>query len=184
MRADAARNVDAIVEAALELLSQRPDASMADIARAAGVVRATLYGHFPSRDLLVNAAVERAIADAMADVAGARPNDGPAAAALERLIAASARTLRRYAALQQLTGGLHAPGMRERHGPISDAVRDLVARGQREGDFRKDLPAAWMVAVLLELLHAAQSEVDAGRLDADDAQRVLTETVLGALGAR
>jgi AcrR family transcriptional regulator len=182
VRADAARNVDAIVEAALEVLSERPDASMADIARAAGVVRATLYGHFPSRELLIGAAVERAIADAMADVAAARPDEGPATAALERLIGASSRTLRRYAALQQLSGGLH--GMRERHGPISDAVRELVIRGQGHGDFRDDLPPDWLVTVLLELLHASQAEVDAGRLDADDAPRVLTQTVLGAVRAR
>ena len=49
-RADAERNIASILEAAVEALASDPDASMAEIARRAGVVRATIYMHFPTRD--------------------------------------------------------------------------------------------------------------------------------------
>ena len=45
-RSDADRSVQAILEAALEALASDPDASMAEIARRAGVVRATSTGSF------------------------------------------------------------------------------------------------------------------------------------------
>ncbi|MGH8714879.1 MAG: TetR family transcriptional regulator [Casimicrobiaceae bacterium] len=49
-RADAERSIVAITNAALEALASDPDVSMAAIARRAGVVRATIYMHFPTRE--------------------------------------------------------------------------------------------------------------------------------------
>ncbi|QCW80753.1 helix-turn-helix transcriptional regulator [Streptomyces sp. S6] len=51
-RADAQQNLEKILDAAVDRLTQDPDASVIEIARAAGVGRVTLYGHFPSRDAL------------------------------------------------------------------------------------------------------------------------------------
>ena len=59
-RADAERSVAAITDAALEALASDPDASMAEIARRAGVVRATIYMHFPTREALLDAVMEHA----------------------------------------------------------------------------------------------------------------------------
>ena len=49
-----------ILNAAVEALAGDPDASMAEIARRAGVVRATIYMHFPTRDSLLDAVMEGA----------------------------------------------------------------------------------------------------------------------------
>lgn len=57
-RSDARRNRDAILTAALEALTESPDASLNAIARRAGVANATLYRHFPSREDLVLATYE------------------------------------------------------------------------------------------------------------------------------
>ena len=59
-RADAERSIAAIVNGALEALASDPDASMAEIARRAGVVRATIYMHFPTREALLDAVMENA----------------------------------------------------------------------------------------------------------------------------
>src|SRR6478609_1150457 len=57
-RSDARRNRDAILAAALEALSESPDASLNAIAKRAGVANATLYRHFPTREALVLASYQ------------------------------------------------------------------------------------------------------------------------------
>src|SRR5688500_18269218 len=52
-RADAERNLERIIAAATTLLAVNPGASMAEIAEASGLVRATLYRHFPTREDLM-----------------------------------------------------------------------------------------------------------------------------------
>jgi serine phosphatase RsbU (regulator of sigma subunit) len=58
-RADAEVNAERVLLAAMELLRAEPDASVEDVADAAGVSRATVYRHFRSRVELVAAARER-----------------------------------------------------------------------------------------------------------------------------
>src|SRR6201990_2403773 len=65
---------DRILDVALDVLGENPDAGMGDVAAAAGVVRRTVYGHFPSRLDLIRTLTERAVAEMTAvltDVNGA-----------------------------------------------------------------------------------------------------------------
>jgi serine phosphatase RsbU (regulator of sigma subunit) len=57
-RSDAEENAARIVHAASELLRAEPDASIEEVAAAAGVSRATVYRHFATRSALVAAARE------------------------------------------------------------------------------------------------------------------------------
>jgi len=75
-RSDADRSVAAIIAAALDALTSDPDASMAEIARRAGVVRATIYVHFPTRESLLDAVMDHVIADVAAGMAEAEPQRG------------------------------------------------------------------------------------------------------------
>jgi AcrR family transcriptional regulator len=60
-RSDARRNREAILAAALEALTESPDASLNAIAKRAGVANATLYRHFPTREELVLATYEHEV---------------------------------------------------------------------------------------------------------------------------
>src|SRR5215207_7291413 len=66
-RSDAALNQARLVEAARSMLADDPDASMAEIASAAGVGRGTAYRHFPSREELLQAVRRQARDDAEAN---------------------------------------------------------------------------------------------------------------------
>src|SRR3954465_15396809 len=88
-RADAERSIKAIVNGALEALAEDPDASMADIARRAGVVRATIYMHFPTREALLDAGMELATTQVAEATRKAEPERGDAKDALERVLLAT-----------------------------------------------------------------------------------------------
>jgi AcrR family transcriptional regulator len=181
-RADARRSVARILDAALEALAGDPDASMAAIARRAGVVRATIYVHFPTREALIAAITERAVAEITAAIESAEPERGEPAEALRRVLAATWRALGRFHALVEInTRRLAHADLHEMHGPVLSVLVPLIERGQRDGTFRADVPPAWHLATLLALIHAASGELSAGRIPAEQVEPALLNSVLGAL---
>jgi AcrR family transcriptional regulator len=181
-RAVAERNVAAILDAAERLLARGAPTSIVAVAAEAGVSRVTVYGHFPAREDILEAVVERATRGAAAALDAAEPERGPPREALDRLVAASWGELARHlsagrAAAEQLSAG----AIRRSHEPILDRVRALVERGREAGEFRTDVPAEWLVASTLALAHAAADEVRAGRLEPDAAGAALAVTVRAAM---
>jgi AcrR family transcriptional regulator len=183
-RADAERNIAAILDAGLACFSRNADASVGDVARAAGVGRVTLYGHFPSRQALVDAVFAHAIGRANTALEAEALADGPAPEALSRLIRSSWRVVDQHRSLLAAAQHELPPArIRHHHDQAMARVERLVARGQAEGDFRTDLPRPWLVATFYSVLHSAAEEVDAGRLDPAHAPDVLTATLLTAFAA-
>jgi AcrR family transcriptional regulator len=183
LRADAERSIARILDAALDALARDPEASMSEIARRAGVVRATIYVHFPTREALIAAVTERAVADVIGVVEAAEPDTGDATAALRRVTAAAWGALGRYHALVAINVRRHHTELRAQHDPLLTRLEPLVERGQREGAFRADVPAAWHLSMLMALMHAASGELQAGRLRPEQVETALVETVLGAVRA-
>jgi AcrR family transcriptional regulator len=185
-RADAERNIAAILDAAVEVLAERPDASMGQIALAAGVARQTVYAHYDSREALLAAVAARALAQAAAAIDRAEPNRGPPIQALDRLIGAWWGSIERHArVLEALAQGFPgAAEVHDFHSPILERVERLVRRGQRTGDFDRRLPPGWMAISFLALMHAAAEEVAAGRLSEAAAGQALERTVPRAFGVR
>ncbi|MGS2619494.1 TetR/AcrR family transcriptional regulator [Micromonospora sp. LZ34] len=184
-RADARRSRAAILDAAVQLLNAQPDASVEAVATAAGVTRQTVYAHFPSREQLLGAALDRVTEEAVAAMDATDPDTGPAAAALLRVLDASARAAGRYRVLLQKISSLpvSAPEDRARHAPVADRLERVIRRGQAAGEFDDRLAPDWLVAVTIKLGHAASEEVDAGRLSDAEATAALHTSLLRVLGA-
>lgn len=176
-RADAQRNLAAILDAAIEVLRTRPNASVDEVARAAGLSRQTVYAHFASREALLDAVLARVTGEVLTELDAARLDEGPAGEALIRLIHASWRMLERYPFL------LHAPSAaspeedRARHAPILDRLFRLIHRGQAEGELDPDFSPGWLATATMALGHAAGEEVRAGRLSHEEASRMLEESL-------
>lgn len=181
-RADAERNITAILDAALSCFAGDPAATMADIARAAGVGRVTLYGHFPSRQQLLEAALDRGVAEAAAVLDDETLDDLPADEALGALVRSSWHVLDRHRMVFEAAHqALDHRQLRRHHDPVMGRFEQLVTRGQAEGSIRTDLADSWLVAVIFSLLHTAAAEVNAGRLRTNAVADTLHATVLSAL---
>lgn len=179
-RADARRNIAAILDAALACLSRNPEASVGDIAAAAGIGRVTLYGHFPSRAELVEAVLCRTVEQAE-QVLGGVDLAGDPREALARLVNSSWRHIDQYRALLVVAHReLSGERIRAHHDRPLRRIQPLIECGKRDGAFRSDLPTPWLVSTFYSVLHGAADEIAAGRLDAADAAPVITATLLAA----
>lgn len=176
-RADAQRNVQRILEAAISCLAERPNATMAEIAQAAGLGRVTLYGHFSSRAQLLDAVVAHVIDEGEESLSEVNL-EGDAWEALVRLIRSSWRLVDQARAVVAAAEGELPPArMRQLHDGPAARVEALIDSGRSGGAFRTDLPTWWLVAMLHQILHGAAAEVTAGRLPASDAPGYITATV-------
>jgi TetR/AcrR family transcriptional repressor of mexCD-oprJ operon len=183
-RADAERNRESVLDHAAHLLSDDPAIGMAEIANASGIGRATLYRHFPTRELLIAAIIQRALDDAENAIAASRLEEGTAAEALHRLIVALLNLGDRYRFL--LTqAGVVAPGelrtMREER--LFVPVSQLLERGQEGGEFSRSLSPAWMATVVGVLIVAAVSEIAVGRFDEEQAVEAVMQMIVHGIGS-
>jgi AcrR family transcriptional regulator len=179
-RADARRNVAAILDSATECLIRDPEATVAEIAKQAGVGRVTLYGHFPTRADLVDAVFARVSAEAEEILAGVDTGGDPVAA-LTRLVSSTWRVVHSTGAvLAAAERELPAERIRGHHDSHLARMTALIRRGRSAGVFRTDLPEQWLVTTGYTLMHAAADETMAGRIDADSAGNALIATLIAA----
>jgi AcrR family transcriptional regulator len=182
-RSDARQSIAAVVDAAIRTLGERPDASMDEIARAAGVSRQTVYAHFPSRDALIDAVIEQASAEFAALFDAMELDQAPPAQALTRLLEAGWQIAARYPFLW-LQPAVDPSKDAGRHAPVLQRMLDIVRRGQASGDFDTSVPAHWLLSASLALGRATEDEVKAGRMTIEQATQAMHHSVLRLLATR
>ena len=148
------RVAEAILDAAADLLAGGGEPpSMNDVASAAGVARATLYRHFPTREQLLQA-LSTAARDATATrLAEADLDAVPVPEAIARLARVVAAGGSKYAALISRFGVSDYASDAEQQ--IDTMIRALLQRGLDDGTFRGDLTATELQFLLGQLLQAA-----------------------------
>ncbi|MFD8533950.1 TetR/AcrR family transcriptional regulator [Streptosporangium canum] len=148
LRADAARNRQALLAAAADEFAERGlDASVADIARRAGVGKGTVFRHFATKDDLIAAIVLDRI-DALNEV-GERLLEAadPGAALLEFLTVAAHQRQQRDLSFLQETGELNAEVTRVRT-KMFHTVHTLVDRAREHGAVRADITGTDVILLM------------------------------------
>ncbi|QLE74060.1 TetR/AcrR family transcriptional regulator [Streptomyces rectiverticillatus] len=180
-RADANRR--RIMDIALAELLRDPDASMDQIARAAGVVRRTVYGHFPSREALMSAlvddaanSVEIAQAEALRDV------DDPAQALARSMLAAWEIADGYRLLISMAQRSVTVEGIHRRLEPVRRECAAMLQRGLDEGRFASPLPAIALAYVREQILFGLLQAVNDGVLGPAEAGRSAAVTALTAAG--
>ncbi|KAB8194889.1 TetR family transcriptional regulator [Nonomuraea phyllanthi] len=144
------RTRSAILDAAARVLGRRPDAALAEIADEAGVGRATLYRHFPTRESLLSGVA--GIAELADGFAAANLGELPADRAIARIVAVFLRNGGKYAAVIRNAGQYCDPADLER---TAKPVREVLARGVRDQILRADLHEDMQFALFSAIVERA-----------------------------
>ena len=180
LRRNSRSNRARILATARRELGRNPDITLEELARASGVVRRTLFGHFPGRAALLEALTEEA-SEALREaiVRGSRPEE-PAERALAYFVFSIWPVGDRYRMLLGLARrDLGAERVTEILAPARDMVTALLRRGQQDGVFHTQLPAAVLSAGLEAMTVALLEDVNTGALE-DDGTKTAVATLIAA----
>lgn len=178
MRADAARNLEAVLTTGARMLADDPSATVAAIAAEAGVDKRTVYRRFSSREELL-AAIYQARLDAVEEVvAAARLREAPVAVALHRYVEGVITVNRAWPV--ELTRMRADETIRGRRNRMIAEVRRFLTRAVDDGLLRPDQSVDWIDGLLRQLMHLASAELS----DADPARAadVVVDTLLHGVG--
>jgi TetR/AcrR family transcriptional repressor of mexCD-oprJ operon len=145
----------AIVAAAAELLAGRGSAaSMADVAAAAGMARATVYRYFPTREALLDRVAAVAVADAGARLDEAHLDSVSPEEGLVRAVRAFFDVGNSFIVVARERMRVDPD---QRQALVEEPLRRVFERGQDDGSFRTDVPPAWLATALVSLVEAVAS---------------------------
>jgi AcrR family transcriptional regulator len=170
LRADAQRNRDRLLDAAVRAFSQKgPEVTLDAIAKDAGVGIGTLYRHFPTREALIEATYRNELArlcDAAPELARTMSPDEAARTWMDRFIDYMSTKRGMADALRAViaSGGNPFAESRDR---LLAAITTLLEAGADAGVLRRDVRPADVLASLSGVSLAAgdlQQREQAGRI--------------------
>ena len=140
----------AILEAAARVLATGGEqASMNEVATAAGVARATLYRYFPSRQALLDELARVAAEEAGARLASARVEELAAEEGVRRAVRALIEAGDPFTVVARERVRPDPEQFEER---VLEPLRRLFERAQRAGEIREDIPDTWLTDALVGLV--------------------------------
>ncbi|CAN5436072.1 TetR/AcrR family transcriptional regulator [soil metagenome] len=157
LRADAARNRESLLAAAEEEFAERgPSASIADIARRAGVAKGTVFRHFATKEDLISAIVSGHLAT-LTDVAHQlADSEDPGAALLEFLtVAADQRQQHDLTFLQSVS--IDDPRVTALENELHTNLGVLVDRARKAGAIRSDITEMDVFLLMCAPIHAVEN---------------------------
>ncbi|MGX9221958.1 TetR/AcrR family transcriptional regulator (plasmid) [Massilia varians] len=180
-------NLDDKLAGALAIaIAQQPRATLQQLAKQAGISKATLYRISPTREGLVDMLMERATRHLQEALDKADLGTPPFAEALSRLTTNVIRGGAYYLfwnsaqwmrMLEEQDAGEQAlPSF------YGTALEEFVLKGQKAGVFRVDMPAKWLVKAYDYLLYAAVESAQRGEIATVGMAAMVDKTFLYGAG--
>ncbi|MEV0224994.1 helix-turn-helix domain-containing protein [Streptomyces sp. NPDC050704] len=168
-----------VLRSAAALLTRKSTATMDEVAKAAGISRATLHRQFAGRDALVRALEELGIQECEAALEAARLDEGPAPDAARRVVKELESAAGLLAFLYSENQLFEGEARNEGWDRLDARLGALFRRGQQSGEFRIDLTPAWLTEAVYGLMASGVWAVAEGRVAAKDFHHMVVELLLG-----
>ena len=172
---------DAIVDAAIATLARSPDASLSVIAEAAGVSRATLHRHFPSRGALIDAVCLQALRETDAAVNAIDYTTMSSTSYLLAVFEAIIPLGDRFHFLAKVAAETASVAVNDAYAHQTRGVEEMVRWMEREGALAPSVPADWAVLVIDALIYTSWMAVREGRIAPRQAAALACRTFLSGL---
>lgn len=180
-RVDVLRNHAALLDAAADVLAVDPSASLAEVAARAGLGRATLYRHFPTREALRAAIREEALARASTALAAADLSGCPAREAVRRAATVLVPLGMRFRILLA-EGADNDPEFLAAREQALAPLWAALERGIAAGELEPAAEPPWVAMTLAGLLVTAVRAADAGVITVAQAGELVSAALFDGFG--
>lgn len=169
-----------IIEAGFTVFSANTTATLADVAKEAGVGRATLHRHYAGRENLM-AALAMVAMQELDDAIEAATKDAPSYTealrlSLEAIIPLADRQM--FLANEPLD---HVPEVLDAYTQQLEETAEAVDAAKEEGGFDVSVPTAWIVQAIETLTYAAWTVVRDGDATPEEAAALAWRTLQSGL---
>jgi AcrR family transcriptional regulator len=175
------RPIPTLLDVAAEVLVDDPAASLAEVAKAAGIGRTTLHKQYATRDDLIRAVAHRALdvwEQAVCAVSETDPDGG-----LRALVTALVPLGPQLAFLWRTPALEHVKEISARLDVLEERQLVLLRHARKAGILADDTPDWWLVHMLYAVVYSAAESIYKGRLAPLDAPDLAFGTLLRGLGA-
>ncbi len=171
----------AVIEAAFLTFATHPTATLTDVAKTAGVGRATLHRHFASRDALMETLARVAMEELNAAVEDATKNATSYGQALEQTLHAIIPLANRQWFLSSDTAAM-SDDLTELYAKDRAKLCDAIEHARIEGLFSSDATTDWIADVFDALVYAAWGQVRDEKLTPKQAANLAWTTFINGVG--
>ena len=184
-------DIDSLTDVALRVFAERgyDGASMDDVARAAGITKASIYHHVSGKEALLERGLSRALDALFAILDEPRARDGRAVERLrhivERVAATTMSLLPELTVLFRIHGSSKSEREAvERRRAFDRAVTDIIAQAQRDGDVRTDVDARLAARLIFGMSNSVVEWYRSGSLSREAIAHAIVAVAFDGLALR
>lgn len=184
-------DIDSLTDVALRVFAERgyDGASMDDVARAAGITKASIYHHVSGKEALLERGLGRALDALFAILDEPAARDGRAADRLRHIVERVAETtlhlLPELTVLFRIHGSSKSERTAvERRRAFDRLVTDIIVQAQRDGDVRGDLDSRLVARLIFGMSNSVVEWYRSGSLTREGIAHAVVAIAFDGIASR
>jgi AcrR family transcriptional regulator len=184
-------DIDSLTDVALRVFAERgyDGASMDDVARAAGITKASIYHHVSGKEALLERGLGRALDALFAILDEPAAREGSAAVRLRHIVERVADTTLHLLPELTVLFRIHGASKSERNAverrrAFDRLVTEIITQAQRDGDVRKDIDPRLTARLIFGMSNSVVEWYRAGTLTRAAIARAVVAIAFDGIASR